>query len=663
MTAPFAAGSDEAELAPGTVLADGALVVEMVLGRGGASTVYRVKQQGDGTAALKVLAQRYAGDFDMQARLRNEYEIGRALAELPFVVRPLAMGQLPELSMRPFMLQPYVDGTTLSARIMGSAQPVGWSCRIARRIADALVRLHARGVIHRDIKPGNVLVGIMPASTDFHLLDFGYAYSTGAGGVPATAGLTQAHQRPGTPHYMAPEQVLGRPPTEQFDVYALGVTLYEMLLGDPPMFGLSRTEVMRRKCDPSWPTPSIGTKRSLPASLVRLLDSALEREPEARMKSAADFRSGLDAVIAEIDGAEIAAFNEAGDHASIVPLALVERAHREMVASGRDMSSSPANETVDPLPPPTPIEVPPRADTPSGGPRLSTEELESRARAEKMKQRAEEDAVRREHMRVATVVVRDKTELVPADHVPKPPPVMLAPEVVERAPEPAVSVGVMDDRDVAPPRRAATATVRATPGPSPEAKSSRAGILVVATLLGVGVLGIAAWLLTDRDHERVDVAPAPSVGVDPPSLPSPQNRQLPDPARPTVGVESPRLDSPEREPPPADTKLLTSPSKAEPNRAPRAAEAPPVPAHATERCERVRGDVDDALAARSWSRVLELTRGGSCWANQQPRKIAKVQALAGLGQYDACAAEGAKLSNVARIADIVEYCKAKMGDR
>ena len=133
MTAPFAAGSDEAELAPGTVLSDGALVVEMVLGRGGASTVYRVKQRDGSTAALKVLAQRYAGDFDMQARLRNEYEIGRALTELPFVVRPLAMGQLPELSMRPFMLQQYVDGTTLSARIMGSAQPVGWSCRIARR--------------------------------------------------------------------------------------------------------------------------------------------------------------------------------------------------------------------------------------------------------------------------------------------------------------------------------------------------------------------------------------------------------------------------------------------------------------------------------------------------------------------------------------------------
>ncbi len=660
MTAPFAAGSDEAELAPGTMLCDGALVVEMVLGRGGASTVYRVKQRDGSTAALKVLAQRYANDFDMQARLRNEYEIGRALGELPFVVRPLAMGQLPELSMRPFMLQQYVDGATVSARIMGSAQPVGWSCRIARRIADALVRLHARGVIHRDIKPGNVLVGIMPASTDFHLLDFGYAYSTGTGGVPATGGLTQAHQRPGTPHYMAPEQVLGRPVTEQFDVYALGVTLYEMLLGDPPMFGLSRTEVMRRKCDPSWPMPSIGTKRSLPHSLVRLIDSALEREPEARMKSAADFRDGLDAVIAEVDGAEIAAFKEAGDQATIVPLALVERAHRELVATGRVPHTPSANALVDSPPVPAATEIVARVEAPSAAPQPSAEELESRARAEKMKRRAEEDAVRREHMRVATVVVRDKTELVPADHVPKPPSVMLAPDVVEPAAKPAALDAERADASPVQP-----AAVVERPTDSREPTSSSRAVLIATAVLVAGAIGLGAWLYGGVGRQQEEGTPAPTVAVEPQPKSSPTPQPPRDPAPPAVDAATPQVDPP-REPevrPPPTVEPDRNPPNAERKEAPRAPDVAPIPAHATERCEGVRADVDDALAARSWSRVIDLTRSPSCWSNQQPRKIAKVQALAGLGQYEACAAEGAKLSHVARIADIVEYCSAKMGDR
>lgn len=288
------------ELCDGTVVADGKYTVLCRVGAGGTATVYRATGRDGRAVALKVLlADKAKYPVEVQ-RLRNEMSIGKALSDIHGVTGPLEFGLLPELGDRPYLVFEYLLGEELDYMLMGGrGLPHLQAVRIVRDVADILVQIHERGVVHRDIKPSNLMVQKSEDGIErVTVLDFGYACSKGTGAVPATARLTQVTERVGTKHYMAPEQVLGAPPSESWDVYALAITLYEAVVGTCPLVELSGKESMHRRCMPGAPSISIaGVIPGIPRALEEVVDRGLEFRVEDRIPSAAAFRDELDALL------------------------------------------------------------------------------------------------------------------------------------------------------------------------------------------------------------------------------------------------------------------------------------------------------------------------------------------------------------------------------
>lgn len=301
MTAP-AAYQDPDDLQAGTLLLEGRLRIIGRIGKGGWSTVYRaILTEPKTEVALKIIASQQLEPEARQTseeRFRNEMSFAAALGAHPNIVRPLDMGRVPELGNRLYMLQELVKGPALRDLILGERLSMLRACSLIRDIANALVELHDRGIIHRDVKSSNIMVTSIDGVEQAKLLDFGYAYAQkDAVFVPKTE-LTQAHERPGTKHYMAPEQAAGAPPAPSFDVYALAVTLHEALAGHVPYHTHSPQDVVIRKCNPSEPSFSIEGKRpGLLPELAELVDEGLARKPEERLPSARAFRDRLDQIL------------------------------------------------------------------------------------------------------------------------------------------------------------------------------------------------------------------------------------------------------------------------------------------------------------------------------------------------------------------------------
>jgi len=295
VTMELATELDSDELRPGTSLLGGRLVIDQRIGRGGMSTVYAATDRGQ-SVAVKIIASVYASDPTVCQRFRNEARLGQALAGHTRVVVPYEVGEAPELDGRLYMTMPLVKGTPLSMVSDRHAwrRWVAVTADLARTVAD----LHEHGIVHRDIKPGNVILAHDPAGRDVpFLLDFGSAYSEGDGHVPATAGLTRSDECPGTKFYMAPEQALGHPAAPSFDVYALALSLYELVLGMHPLEGMTSAEAVRRKCNRDLPSLSLRDHRpELPEALLDAVDRALERDPEQRTPTAGALADQLDAV-------------------------------------------------------------------------------------------------------------------------------------------------------------------------------------------------------------------------------------------------------------------------------------------------------------------------------------------------------------------------------
>src|SRR5689334_17946829 len=212
------------------------------IGSGGMSTVYRAFDANlERRVAIKLLHREIAADSDQLERFRRE---ARAVAQLshPHIVGVIDAG---EDEGRPYIVFEYVEGETLKERIRRMGRlPIGEAVAYAIEIARALGAAHARHIVHRDVKPQNVLIDEEGSAK---VTDFGIARTLDEDG------LTQDGRVLGTTDYVSPEQALGQPVSGQSDLYSLGIVLYEMLTGQVPFRGENQVAVAMKHVRDAMP--------------------------------------------------------------------------------------------------------------------------------------------------------------------------------------------------------------------------------------------------------------------------------------------------------------------------------------------------------------------------------------------------------------------------
>ncbi len=278
----------------GEVLSDRYELEELV-GTGGMSSVYRAHDRLlDREVALKVLHEQYADDEEYVERFRRE---ARAVATLshPNIVTVIDRG---EHGGRQFIVFEYVPGENLKQLIgrRGPA-PVTTALELGIQIARALSFAHQQGLVHRDVKPQNVLLN---GEGEAKVTDFGIARS-----LDVQHGMTQTGTVLGTSDYIAPEQAQGQRVDEQTDIYSLGVVLYELLTSEVPFPGENFVAVAMRHINE--PPPSIRERRpDVSPRLEAAIHRAMAKEGADRYDSMADFCQELDACLAEAQGTQVA---------------------------------------------------------------------------------------------------------------------------------------------------------------------------------------------------------------------------------------------------------------------------------------------------------------------------------------------------------------------
>jgi len=244
------------------------------LGRGGMGTVYEgINLKTDKPAAVKVLSAELGREPDFRQRFSSEIDALRKLRH-PHIVRLFGFGEQEDLL---FYVMELVDGTSLEDELQHGRQ-FTWreTTRIGIETCRALRHAHDRGVIHRDVKPANLL---LTTDGQVRLSDFGIARLFG------NTRITTAGSVMGTVEYMAPEQADGRPVDPRADLYSLGGVLYALLVGRPPFQARSVPEILRKQR--SAPPDAVRQQvPSVPAELEAIIMQLLEREPEKRIPNA-----------------------------------------------------------------------------------------------------------------------------------------------------------------------------------------------------------------------------------------------------------------------------------------------------------------------------------------------------------------------------------------
>ncbi len=260
------------QLGPGDEFGD--YVIEALAGRGGMGLVYRARQRRpDRIVAIKVVAPELAADSGFRERFEQESTIA-AQIEHANVIPVYAVGETDGLL---FIAMRYVDGVDLGHLLASSGrlQPRR-AAPLVSQVADALDAAHARGLVHRDVKPGNILVA---AGDHVYLTDFGLTKRTAD-----TKGLTATGMFVGTVDYIAPEQIEGRNVDARADVYALGCVLYQLLSGTVPFPQNSDMAKLFAHVNDT-PAPLEGVPAQLEAAVTR----AMAKRPADRFTSAGDF--------------------------------------------------------------------------------------------------------------------------------------------------------------------------------------------------------------------------------------------------------------------------------------------------------------------------------------------------------------------------------------
>jgi tRNA A-37 threonylcarbamoyl transferase component Bud32/tetratricopeptide (TPR) repeat protein len=264
--------------------------IECELGQGGMATVWlAVDRRYDRRVAIKVLHEELAGAIGVD-RFVREIRLTARLQH-PSILPVLDSGVLPKTSTGsavPWYAMAYVEGESLRARLSRETQlPIDESVRIATEVAKALQAAHQHGVVHRDVKPENVLL----ADDRVYVVDFGIARALSN---TADERLTASGLAIGTPVYMSPEQATAAPVDPRSDQYSLAAVLYEMLVGEPPVTGPNTQAIIARRL--AAPAPSIRTVRpSVSAALEAAILRALERVPADRFSDLSAFATALHA--------------------------------------------------------------------------------------------------------------------------------------------------------------------------------------------------------------------------------------------------------------------------------------------------------------------------------------------------------------------------------
>lgn len=256
----------------------GPYLVTGKIGAGGMANVYRARHSINGEeVALKLLALHLEHQPAVRARFQHEAALVQSLQH-PHILPVYDYGEDGDI---PYLAMRLLDGQSLADRLNGAPLPIEQVAQIVRQLAEALVFAHTRQIIHRDVKPANVL---LDDDGTPYLADFGIA---------AMIGETTPGEFVGTAAYASPEQCLGEPVSAASDQYALGVIAFEMLTGRRPFEGPTALTVLSQHIAAEPPDPW-ALNPALPQAVSHILQKALAKTSEARYTHALEFSAALD---------------------------------------------------------------------------------------------------------------------------------------------------------------------------------------------------------------------------------------------------------------------------------------------------------------------------------------------------------------------------------
>ena len=303
------------------------------LGEGGMGEVYRARDPRlRRDVALKVLPDIAAADPDRRERFTREAHAVAALNH-PHIV---TLYSVEDIGTTVFLTMELVEGRSLADVLPPGGLPLDRVLAIGIAVAEAMTAAHQKGITHRDLKPGNIMLGEGEQSGRIKVLDFGLA-KTGASGAPSATGASGAVQFPsaagatgetmppltaeghilGTVAYMSPEQAEGRATDGRSDLFSLGVVLYEMATGQRPFGGDTSLSILSSILKDT-PRSVTDLNPALPRDLGRIIRRALAKDPERRYQSAKDLRNDLEDLKASLDSGDLTA-QPSGSHVASAP--------------------------------------------------------------------------------------------------------------------------------------------------------------------------------------------------------------------------------------------------------------------------------------------------------------------------------------------------------
>lgn len=315
--------------------------IDSLIARGGMATVYKGTDLTLGrTVAIKVLSEELASDPSFVARFRLEAQAAASLAH-PNIVAVYDTGSDGDIH---YIVMEYLEGRTLHQILSEDGPlPPEQAAAIGAEVAHALAEAHEKGIVHRDVKPGNIMIGRTGMAK---VMDFGIAKAATAGA------LTQVGSILGTVAYLSPEQARGDKVDGRSDIYSLGALLYQMVTGKLPLRGDTYVEMVQ-KLNSEDPSPPSSLNPAVPASLDAVVMKAMSKDPDDRYQTGTELAEDLIAVSRGAPAEETAAYAAvaaaAPDPTMVAPAARTHRYEPTRVIAA--------------APPPGPVRRPPASNT------------------------------------------------------------------------------------------------------------------------------------------------------------------------------------------------------------------------------------------------------------------------------------------------------------